>query len=446
MSIYSIIKSLEDTSSRLEKEDILFKNKDNEELKQFFYLALEPKANFYIKKIPPYNTTENSNFILAMDSLAFLSSRYFTGHAGIEHLKKVFSMCSKEDAQMIERIIKKNPKCGVSTSTVNKIWKDLITDVPYMRASLIKDSYYSKIDWSKGVYSQEKMDGSFLCLSVSVYGDVLMQTRNGTPYPNDQFKEIHDLALYTQVHGSQLHGELLIKKDGKYLPREKSNGILNSILQGDSIPEGHQAVFVVWDIVKNSFAIPKGKYRVPYKDRFDILSEKFQANDAPIILVDNSIVYSEAEAMAHYSEKLAAGLEGTVIKTPDMIWEDTTSKKMIKMKLDCSVDLLLVGFNDADDTSKNRHLFGSMRLQTSDGLLEVNATGFTDKEREEINSMKDDLIGKIVEVTSNNLMKPSKEGGKYSLFLPRFTSIRQDKTEADSLERVIAQFESAVKP
>ena len=446
MSIYTIIKQLEDTSSRLEKEAILTSNKDNEVLKQFFYLALEPKVNFYIKKIPTYVSVGANTLSVGMNWLTPLSNRSVTGYAGIEHLKNVLSACSIEDALLIERIIKKNPKCGVSTSTVNKIWKDLITDVPYMRASLIKDSYYSKIDWSKGVYSQQKEDGSFLCLSVDAYGKVLMQTRNGTPYPNDQFKAIHDMAIQKQVHGSQLHGELLIKKDDAYLPREKSNGILNSVLQGDSIPEGHEAVFVVWDIVQNSFAIPKGKYRVPYKDRFDILSEKFDGSLDTIVLVDTRIVYSETEAMAHYSEKISSGLEGTVLKTPDMIWEDTTSKKMIKLKIDCSVDLVLVGFNDADDTSKNRHLFGSMRLQTSDGLLEVNATGFTDKEREEINSKKDDLIGKIVEVTSNNLMKPSKEGGKYSLFLPRYSCFREDKTEADSLERVIAQFESAVKP
>jgi hypothetical protein len=42
-------------------------------------------------------------------------------------------------------------------------------------------------------------------------------------------------------------------------------------------------------------------------------------------------------------------------------------------------------------------------------------------------------------------MKPSKEGGKYSLFLPRFQGLREDKNEADSLQRIIDQFESAVK-
>ena len=42
-------------------------------------------------------------------------------------------------------------------------------------------------------------------------------------------------------------------------------------------------------------------------------------------------------------------------------------------------------------------------------------------------------------------MEPRKEGGKYSLFLPRCAEIREDKTVADTLEQVKAQFESVVK-
>lgn len=446
MTVPTIIKQLESTASRLEKEAILQANRNDGDLKEFFRLCLEPKVNFFIKKIPQYKQLQETlSLSTAMGILSKLSDRTYTGHAGIKYLTDIFALLSDNDAKMLERIINKNPGCGVSVSTANKIWPNLVTDVPYMRASLIKSSNYSKIDWKKGVYSQTKEDGMFASVNVSENAVVSISSRNGTPFPIDQFKEIANLAVYCGMHNQQMHGELLIKKDGKFLPREKSNGILNSVLHGESIPEGHRAVYVAWDSIPIDKAIAKGKYRVPYSERFSMLQYKFQSMDDCIVLVDTKIVYSEEQAMAHYQEKLNVGLEGTVIKTPDMIWEDTTSKNMIKMKLDFTCDLEIIGFNDAADTSKNKNLFGSMLLASSDRLLEVSATGFTDKERKEINDKKDFLIGKIVEVCSNNIMKPSKEGGKYSLFLPRFQGLREDKNEADSLQRIIDQFESAVK-
>ncbi len=446
MTVPTIIKQLESTASRLEKEAILEANRNDADLKEFFRLCLEPKVNFFIKKIPQYKMVgETLSLSTAMDILSKLSDRTYTGHKGILYLTSIFEMLPERDAKMLERIINKNPGCGVSVSTVNKIWPNLVTDVPYMRASLIKSSNYSKIDWSKGVYSQTKEDGMFASVNVSENGLVSISSRNGTPFPMDQFQGIANLAVYCGMHNQQMHGEILVKKDDKFLPREKSNGILNSVLHGEAIPEGHRAVYVVWDAIPIDKAVAKGKYRVPYSERFSMLQYKFQSMDDSIVLVDTAIVYSPEEAMMHYQEKLNAGLEGTVIKTHDMIWEDTTSKNMIKVKMEVSCELEIIGFNDAADTSKNKHLFGSMLLASSDRLLEVSATGFTDKERKEINDNKDFLIGKIVQVCSNNIMKPSKQGGKYSLFLPRYQGMREDKNQADSLQRIIDQFESAVK-
>jgi hypothetical protein len=51
-SVLSILKRLEATSSRLEKEDILGENADDPVLKEAFRLALDPLVNFYIKKLP----------------------------------------------------------------------------------------------------------------------------------------------------------------------------------------------------------------------------------------------------------------------------------------------------------------------------------------------------------------------------------------------------------
>jgi DNA ligase-1 len=149
------------------------------------------------------------------------------------------------------------------------------------------------------------------------------------------------------------------------------------------------------------------------------------------------------EALAHYREMLDAGMEGTIIKNATGIWKDTTSKDQVKMKLDIDVDLVIMGFNAGN--GKNEATFGSIVCQTSDGLLEVNISGFTDDVRLEVHNNRDQLLGTIVTVKGNSIMPPTGNNTKYSLFLPRFAEFRTDKTVADDLAKVIEQFDNAIK-
>ncbi len=449
MSVYAIVKQLEATASRLDKEAILTANKDNEDLKNFFRLALENRINFYIKKIPAYVPNGGTgSFNLAMSMVEVtLAGRVKTGNDARAFLSDLLSDLTMEDGLMLERVIRKDPKCGCSVSTVNKSWPGLVTDVPYMQCSLPKEVDMDAFPWEKGVYSQLKADGMFANLSQIDSQTVTLESRNGSPFPIDQFEEIYDAVIRSGIVGFQLHGELIIEKDGEVLPRQISNGILNSILNGDSIPENHRVIYEAWDIIPLEEAKAKNKYRVVYEQRFNRLKQTISALGAswPIRLIESRLVFSYEEAYQHYKEKRKQRLEGTIVKRPDMIWEDSTSKGQVKMKEEVECDLRIIGFNAAAETSKNADTFGSVLLETSDSLLEVSATGIPDDLRKEINEIKDQLIGTIVTVCSNTLMEPSKNNKKHSLFLPRVVEFRRDKTEADSLRKVIDMFDSAIE-
>jgi len=82
--------------------------------------------------------------------------------------------------------------------------------------------------------------------------------------------------------------------------------------------------------------------------------------------------------------------------------------------------------------------------KTSDDLLEVNIPGIKDAMRKYIHEHADELIGTIVVVKFNNILPPTDNNTKYSLFLPRFVELRSDKLIADSLEQVIDQYDSAI--
>jgi DNA ligase-1 len=163
-----------------------------------------------------------------------------------------------------------------------------------------------------------------------------------------------------------------------------------------------------------------------------------------VSLVDTRIIYSVEEAVAHLEEMVSLGLEGTVLKDGDGIWEDKTSKNCIKLKIVADgIDLEIIGYTEGKN--KNKELFGSVMCQSSDGLLRVNISGFTDDMRLYIHNNRERLIGTIMTVKANSITVPSKNNEYYSLFLPRFEELREgDKDVADDLGRIQEIFKVAV--
>jgi len=195
-------------------------------------------------------------------------------------------------------------------------------------------------------------------------------------------------------------------------------------------------------------AVPSGRIKLPYKVRFNVLNDILsqimdETGDSTVSMIETRIVYSLEEAYAHYFETVAKDLEGTIIKNPEGEWFDGTSKDQVKLKVVFECDLEIVDFNDGN--GRNEDTFGSIRCKTSCGKLFVNVSGRGDEMRELFNSKREELKGSIIAVESNNLSIDSKTG-VYSLFLPIFLELRNDKANADTLERVIEQYESVIRP
>lgn len=453
MNIYKIIEELRSDNSRLYKESILKREYDNELLKRVLVMALDPNINYFIKKIPDY-ATDPMTFDLpefGLRNLDALSSRNYTGNNAIEHLQYILSGLNQYDAQVIELIIARDLKCGINASTINKIWKNLIPETPYMRCSLLKD-LPKNVNWKDGLISQEKLDGSFLYTNYDSTGEIEFFTRNGTRYDSDNivFHHINNTLKTVMERGYQLHGELLVAEDGKILTREISNGILNSLLKVNEFDSRYELKLKVWDIIPIDKFVPKGTYTVPYYMRYDvlklILNIDFKDDDngyiEHITVADTRIVHSMDDAMNHYQEVLANGGEGAILKLKEAIWADKTSKEMFKLKLEFDVELIVVGYNEGK--GKNAKTFGSLICQSSDGLLEVSVSGFKDDMRQHIWDNINSYMNKIITVRSNAIMQPTNNDKLFSLFLPRFIEFRNDRTEADSLERIVNQYNNLV--
>lgn len=438
MSILNILNELGSTTSKIEKESILLREKDNKVLKDVMFLSYDPRTNFYIKKIPEYSAKEFepvSSLSIALGKLEALSTRKVTGGASSTYLSEVLSSLRNDDAIVVERVVKRDLRCGVKEATINKVWPKLIPEYPYMRYSLLSKVKHQKYTWKDGVYVQTKMDGSFTSIDVCDDGYVLGVTRQGEARPAAYFSEVYDFFRKNSDSNYQYHGEALVEEDGVILPREIGNGILNSLSKGGTLPLNCRVVYYVWDVVHLDVISGLDKCTEKYSERFARLSS-LPFNDI-VMLTDTTIVHSLEEAYSIYAIALANKKEGVMVKSGDLLWIDGTTNMGAKLKLEVDVDLVIVGFNPGE--GKRASTFGSICCETSDGLLVVDVSGFSDDQLLEFHKNRVAMIGKIMTVRANDVTKTTPA----SLYLPRCVEIRDDKTVADTLQQVLDQFENA---
>lgn len=409
--------------------------------------ALDPTINYYIAKLDPVTANgvaewEGCEFQL----LENLASRALSGNEALDQVKFTMRELTAKSAELLRRVILKDLKCGAGVTMTNSAFPGLITDFPYMRCSLPKTSNFDTFDWSAGVYSQLKANGSFGRIGRLDGGEVVITTRQGNVYPDGTLTSLKDNASLIFNPNTETHGELMVRRGDVTLPRAEGNGMLNSLLQGGKLDEGYEVAFDCWDQIPLSAAVSKGKCATPYKERINNLLAQtgFWSGRSLISLIETRFVCSKVEAFAHYREKLAQGLEGTVVKCPKGLWRDGDSKDQVKLKLEVDVDLRIVGFRDGTAGARTEATFGSVVCQTIDGQLEVAVSGFKRDVEAYIHENRDSILGKIMCVRANEVSPPSESSELYSLFHPRFVEIRHDKVEADTLAQVKMQFENAI--
>ena len=439
--ILDILNKLQATSSRLEKEAILRSEQDNELLQRVAHLALNPYIQFYIRKIPKYGTMSGQmdnriELRVGLDMLDNLSARMITGNAAIEYLTTILTRLSAKDALVLERVIEKDLKCGCSEATINKIWPKLVPTYPVLLASPFEQKLIDQIQWP--AYVQTKMDGMRFNAIVRYGKSVEFRTRNGkyidipSAFISTAFLKLDDEYKRDMVFDGEL---IAVDFMGKVLDRKTGNGMINKAVKGTMVEEEADHVrAMVWDAIPFEDFEAK-QCKLPYMNRLNGLLvgfDNFQQHGSLkhlIHLIDTVEVDNLQQAQKIFEQKLAAGEEGIILKTRDGLWEDKRSKGLIKFKGEFECDLKIVGW--VEGTGKNVGRLGALVCETDDGKLQCGlGTGYTDKDRDEIGQ---DVVGKIVAVKYNAKIV-DKKTGVYSLFLPVFVEIRDDKTTADKLE------------
>ena len=451
--VQSILEKLENTNSQKEKIEIL--KTMNEVQKRWFSLCYNSLITFGVKKIPEYTSESNSlDTVSIMDILEKeFVTREITGNAAIERLRDILS--NAEEPEAVERLIKRDARCSVNSTLLNKVFPNLIPEIPCMLAQPMNEKTLKNIKFP--AFSQLKADG-MRCIAFITSNNVRMFSRNGTEIICEPLKntlmtigQIEENLLSDNVT-LMLDGELICYKDNKLLDRKTSNGICNKVLKGTaSENELNLIQMQLWDIVRvdsNTFSPLEDKsYEARLEDLYSILNMSIFSK---LEVIPTEVVNSMEEALEHFQKMLSQGLEGTILKNQDAKWSNTRSKDLVKLKEENTIDLLVVDIEEGSGDFEGG--LGAIICETSDKKLRVRVgTGFSFEDRGFVNDLSNgkkvvkqiksleevskNYLGKIVEVKYNQIIK-SKGKDEMSLFLPRLVCIRNDKSTANSIEEI----------
>ena len=450
MNIIDILNEIAEEGGSNKKMEILAKYKDNEILKTVLYKGMSKRVKFWVKQIPQdYPRFSGSDITTALMKLEQLEQRIVTGNEAQAFIASVLGSLNPGDAEVITRVIKKDLKIGMGSTNVNKVFGDLIETTPYMGCSPFKEKTAKEILKSGGGYIQTKMDGRY-CNAIVRGGEVELESRAGEPSFLEGAHFIKELlAMPEHVY----NGELTI--DG--VDRYTSNGVIASLIsfgkkkaEGKNVKKEAEAFvekhgmtiqsaldsirYTIWDTITVDEYYSSSS-STPYSKRLEFVENVIEEfKPTRVTLVQSKKIATYGEAMDFFKEMLKNGEEGAVLKALNGAWKDGHVKWQCKMKLEMDVDLQINGFNYGTVGTKNEGLISSLFVKTSDGLLQTNPGGISEDDMAYITENKDSLMGKIVVVKCSGISKD--RDGNYALLHPVFKEIRNDKTEADSLERI----------
>ena len=421
-----ILNELNKSNSSNYKLDILKKYKGNSELKKLLELTYNRnKYNFNVSKnciIKDNPSILESNGSKTVDellsALEILGEGTIRGNEAHQFVCNHLKCLDNDNKEIFLNVLGRDLKIGLNVKSINKVFKNLIPKPNYMRCAVLSEKTLKKINFP--AFIQLKMDGTYREIHVAD-GQVTGKTRSGEEYFNPVlFKEMENFpnGYYT--------GELTIDGESRFT----GNGLINSLN-----PPYEKITFTVWDYLTDEDYLEKSK--TPYYSRFESLSDIIEKhNSNRVKLVPNHEVNSIDEALKYVSDWMEQGLEGGVLKDKNNVFKNGTSGTQLKIKLKVDAEMRITGFTDGTIGTKREGKIGAIQFSNDEGTIKGQCSGFSDEELDLFTKNKDNLIGRIISVEFNDLVK-SENNDYYALSHPRFIEIRNDKDETDTLDKVI---------
>jgi DNA ligase-1 len=423
MSCDAIIRILEDHPSRLNKEGIIEAEAkfDNTELFEGFKLALSPFITFGVKQVPVHKGPDGEGLEWeAFKELCYLlQTRNLTGDDARNAIDLAMNASTQNQwNDWYRRILIKDLRCGVSEKTVNKVKKG---SIPVFECMLAHDgaNHEKKIAGVKLL--EPKLDG-VRCITIIDYDarTVTMYSRNGKVLEN--FSHITDNLL---THIDDFERSYVL--DGEIISTS-FQALMKQVHRKDNV-KADDAVLMLFDIVPLA-EFQTGKSTMGQRRRSKLLASMKPTFDRvgnigviPQTEVDLDGYVGELQFKEFNQTAIDEGYEGIMIKDADAKYECKRSASWLKMKPFIEVSLAVTATEEG--TGRNVGKLGALVCEGEDDgkTITVNVgSGFTDSDRDEFWTDRNDLNGQIVEVRADAITQ--NQDGTYSLRFPRFLRFR----------------------
>ena len=347
----------------------------------------------------------DSNFKLAFHLLAKLSSRKLTGNAALLAIKEVSAQFTTEQQAVFGMMLDRKLKCGVSTSTTNKAFKDLIPVFQVQLASPYKNAEYP-------VITEPKYDG-LRCVVIKRDDDITYLSRNG--------KEFHNFSCFDDEIRI-LAGDFDLMFDGEVLGCD-NDGAFKAI-QEQARRKSNVDVsclrLQLFDVMLHSEFISltcdhgQAERSTLLKTLFDKSEERETFN---VRRTPQYIAISYEKALKYYEKCLSNGFEGIIIKNTSAPYLFKRARGWQKIKPTETEDLIITGYKEGK--GKLKGTLGALIIDREG--VEISVGGLTDAVRAKLWTVREELTGKLVEIKYDAVTPDG------SLRFPRFIKMRPDK-------------------
>ena len=434
-TIIDILEKLESDNSRLFKEELLEKHKDNDLLRRVFSTVGDPYINFYVNKfkMPVFRAAADDDDIIIEKFLDFvtmsLATRSVTGNAAKEVVVSFFSRLSERQQKWCLRILLKNLRCGVQSTTVNKVWPGSIASFSVQLAESLRTRHETghgiiiDDDIVYPVRVEPKLDG-LRCVVVKSGGEVTMFTRSGSNI--DTLPRIKAAIERSPWDNFVLDGEVM------GADWNESASVVMSHKRGK---DDSGMIFHVFD------AVPftdwrDGECDLDLSTRAELVGELVDEIDShEVVRVTGIIAKNEGELLGFYSQKMEEGYEGIMIKDLKAKYAFKRSSAVLKMKPVSTYEGMVVGNYLGNRGTKREGMWGGFEIVLPNGVITRVGGGFTDKLKAEIDIDPGSWIGRVIEVEGQP--DPATKDGLTKDGKVRFPVFTRERPAADVDPRIL---------
>lgn len=379
--MFAIIEEIAHTSSKLEKQRIINRYKDDVSFFQILNLALNPYITFGVTNVsPPLNSGDNYFTDKTIGILLQLSERKLTGNNARYEITNHIETLTRASQKLFIRVLKKDLRAGFSSSTVNKVYPNFIPEFKCMLAAPMNEKKLKN-----EVFVEPKYDGVRV-LAYILKNNITFFSRGGKEFFNFEFLKDE---LFSVLKDTIESSDLLI------LDGEITASTFNEI-----VGKSHRKEEQMKNAIFNIFDIPS-LTRLALKERKIVLSDMFKKSTSEVIKLVPYLLCKKENIENAYIEFLSQGLEGAIVKDPFSLYEDKRSTSWMKLKEINSLDLVITSVFEG--TGKYEGMMGGVVGVDQEGRLKVSiGTGFSDEQRLAFWNDRISLIGRWIEIAYQN--------------------------------------------